>query len=63
MYESAVFGSFAICFKMYGFAGVANNGKQPCLPLASTVTTIGRELIEKTRAFCEERVPGLRVIR
>lgn len=47
---------------VYGFCGVANNGKQPCLPLASTVTTIGRELIEKTRVFCEAHVPGSKVI-
>ena len=46
----------------YGFAGVANNGKQPCLPLASAVTTIGRQLIEKTKAFCESHVPGSEVI-
>lgn len=47
---------------VYGFCGVASNGKQPCLPLASTVTTIGRELIEKTRVFCEAHVPGSKVI-
>ena len=46
----------------YGFAGVSKNGKQPCLPLASTVTTIGRELIAKTKIFCEKHVPGSKVI-
>lgn len=47
---------------VYGFCGVANNGKQPCLPLASAVTTIGRSLIDKTKAFCEAHVPDSEVI-
>ena len=47
---------------VYGFCGVASNGKQPCLPLASAVTTIGRRLIDQTKAFCEAHVPGSEVI-
>ena len=47
---------------VYGFCGVATNGKQPCLPLASAVTTIGRRLIDQTKAFCEVHVPGSEVI-
>ena len=47
---------------VYGFCGVATNGKQPCLPLASAVTTIGRRLIDQTKAFCEAHVPGSEVI-
>ena len=41
---------------------MANFGKQPCLPLASAVTTIGRQLIEKTKAFCEQYVVGSEII-
>ena len=41
---------------------MASNGKQPCLPLASAVTTIGRRLIDQTKAFCETHVPGSEVI-
>lgn len=41
---------------------MASNGKQPCLPLASAVTTIGRRLIDQTKAFCEAHVPGSEVI-
>jgi DNA polymerase delta subunit 1 len=41
---------------------VAKFGRQPCLPLASAVTTIGRQLIDKTKKFCEEYVPGSKVI-
>lgn len=47
---------------VYGFCGVANNGKQPCLPLASATTTIGRSLIEQTKTFCEAFVEGSEVI-
>ena len=43
---------------VYGFCGVASNGKQPCLPLASAVTTIGRRLIDKTKAPTYKCAPG-----
>ena len=47
---------------VYGFCGVANNGKQPCLPLAAATTTIGRRLIEQTKEFCENHVQGSEVV-
>ena len=47
---------------VYGFCGVQNNGKQPCLPLAAAVTTIGRQLIDKTKTFIEQYEPGSQVI-
>jgi DNA polymerase delta subunit 1 len=47
---------------VYGVCGVASNGKQSCLPLASATTTIGRRLIDKTVAFCEDYVQGSEVI-
>jgi len=47
---------------VYGFCGVGNNGKQPCLPLASATTTIGRALIDQTKTFCEAYLPGSEVI-
>ena len=47
---------------IYGFCGVAKNGKQPCLPLAAATTTIGRRLIEKTKKFCEDYVEGSEII-
>ena len=47
---------------VYGFCGVANNGKQPCLPLAAATTTIGRRLIEQTKTFCEKHVQGSEVV-
>lgn len=47
---------------VYGFCGVANNGKQPCLPLAAATTTIGRRLIDQTKNFCENHVQGSEVV-
>jgi DNA polymerase elongation subunit (family B) len=32
------------------------------LPLATAVTTIGRQLIEKTKAFCEQYVAGSEIV-
>ena len=40
------------CNSIYGFCG-ATNGYLPCLPLASTVTAIGRDLINRTRSLIE----------
>ena len=39
---------------VYGFTG-ANVGQLPCLPIASSVTSYGRQLLEKTKAFVEEK--------
>jgi DNA polymerase elongation subunit (family B) len=49
-------------FAVYGFTGVADHGRQPCLALASAVTKIGRQLIEQTKSFCEQYVPGSEVV-
>ena len=46
---------------MYGFTGV-RAGYLPCLPIASTVTTVGRLMIEKTRDAVLTKYPGSRVI-
>ena len=38
---------------VYGFTG-ASVGQLPCLPIASSVTSYGRFLLEKTKAYVEE---------
>jgi len=38
---------------VYGFTG-ANVGQLPCLPIASSTTSYGRQLLEKTKEFVEE---------
>eukprot|EP00960_Hanusia_phi_P020791 612613-Hanusia_phi.AAC.3 len=40
------------CNSIYGFCG-ATNGYLPCLPIAATVTAIGRDLINRTRSLIE----------
>ncbi|RYY86689.1 hypothetical protein EON63_05390 [archaeon] len=39
---------------VYGFTGAAV-GQLPCLPIASTVTAYGRQLLLQTKAFVEQR--------
>ena len=39
---------------MYGFTG-AGVGQLPCLPIASSVTSYGRFLLEKTKEFVEQK--------
>ena len=39
---------------VYGFTG-AVVGHLPCLPIASSVTSYGRYLLEKTKEFVEEK--------
>lgn len=39
---------------VYGFTGAAV-GQLPCLPIASSVTSYGRVLLEKTKEFVEEK--------
>ncbi|BAV93237.1 DNA polymerase catalytic subunit [Equid alphaherpesvirus 4] len=43
-----------ICNSVYGFTGVAN-GLLPCLRIAATVTTIGRNMLLKTRDYVHYR--------
>lgn len=44
----------------YGFTG-AGKGILPCVPIASTVTARGREMIEETKNYVEEHFPGAKV--
>lgn len=39
---------------LYGFCGAMNHGMLPCIPIASTVTRIGREMIEKAKKTSED---------
>lgn len=41
------------CNSVYGFCG-AGNGMLPCIPIASCTTTIGRNMIEKTKNLVEK---------
>ena len=45
---------------IYGFTG-ASKGMLPCVPIASTVTMRGRQMIEETKNYVEEHFPGARV--
>lgn len=47
---------------VYGFTGAAKGGKLPCVPIAASVTSVGRQMIEKTKHLAETLVPGSRVI-
>jgi len=38
---------------VYGFTG-ATVGQLPCIPIASSVTSYGRDLLYQTKAFVEE---------
>ena len=42
---------------IYGFTGVTR-GILPCMPIASTVTSIGRDMIIKTKEMVEKEFPG-----
>ncbi|ALJ85200.1 DNA polymerase catalytic subunit [Felid alphaherpesvirus 1] len=43
-----------VCNSVYGFTGVAN-GLLPCLQIAATVTTIGRDMLLNTKHYVESR--------
>lgn len=45
---------------VYGFTGAAK-GILPCVPIASTVTTRGRQMIEETKDYVEANFPGAQV--
>jgi len=45
---------------VYGFTG-AGKGILPCVPIASTTTCRGREMIEETKAYVEKNFPGAKV--
>lgn len=46
---------------VYGFTG-AQVGKLPCLAISASVTSFGREMIERTKNLVEERYPGTDVV-
>ena len=65
-FEAAVQNGRQLAFKVsmnsaYGFFG-ATKGFLPCLPIASSVTSTGREMIAKTKHMVETLVPGSRVV-
>tara|TARA_B110000285_G_C15140519_1_gene630474 strand:- start:2675 stop:5353 length:2679 start_codon:yes stop_codon:yes gene_type:complete len=45
---------------VYGFTG-ASKGILPCVPIASTTTCRGREMIEETKNYVEANFPGAKV--
>lgn len=45
---------------VYGFCG-AGKGILPCVPIASTTTSQGRNMIEQTKCYVEANFPGARV--
>jgi len=45
---------------VYGFTG-AGKGMLPCVPIASTVTSKGRWMIEQTKNYVEKNFPGAKV--
>ena len=45
---------------VYGFTG-AGKGILPCVPIASTTTCRGREMIEETKTYVEKNFPGSKV--
>ena len=45
----------------YGFFG-ASAGFMPCLPLAMSVTSTGRAMIQRTKEMVESLIPGSRVV-
>tara|TARA_Y100000389_G_scaffold80503_1_gene77165 strand:+ start:2071 stop:5136 length:3066 start_codon:yes stop_codon:yes gene_type:complete len=49
------------CNSVYGFTG-ANRGMLPCLQIASSVTTLGRQMIDKSKKLAEERYTGSVVV-
>ena len=58
-FKKAVFNGRQLALKVsansvYGLTG-ATNGKLPCLPIASSTTSFGRQMIEKTKAEVEAK--------
>lgn len=64
-FQEALFNGKQLAYKVsmnsiYGFCGAAN-GFLPCVPIAKSVTTVGRSMIEKTKRLVEEKYPSARV--
>lgn len=65
-FAESVYNGKQLAFKVsmnsiYGFCG-AVNGFLPCMAVASTVTSIGRHMIEQSKAYAEEHFDGAQVV-
>ena len=43
-----------VCNSVYGFCGAYRGGMMSCIPIANTVTNIGRKMIQKAKTVAEE---------
>uniref|UniRef100_A0A6C0JZ17 DNA-directed DNA polymerase n=1 Tax=viral metagenome TaxID=1070528 RepID=A0A6C0JZ17_9ZZZZ len=64
-YMKEVFNGKQLAYKVsmnsvYGFTG-AGKGILPCVPIASSVTMIGRSMIDATKNYVEKNFPGSKV--
>jgi len=64
-YMKEVFNGKQLAYKVsmnsvYGFTG-AGRGMLPCVPIASSVTMIGRGMIDSTKNYVEKNFPGSKV--
>jgi DNA polymerase delta subunit 1 len=64
-FQEALFNGKQLAYKVsmnsvYGFCGAAN-GFLPCVPIAKSVTTVGRSMIEKTKGLIESHY-GAKVV-
>lgn len=65
-FTESVYNGKQLAFKVsmnsiYGFCG-AVNGFLPCMPVASTVTSVGRQMIEQSKSYAEENFEGAQVV-
>lgn len=63
-FMEAVFNAKQLAFKVsmnsvYGFLGVANGGKQPCIDISAAVTTFGRIYLERAATGALQRAPEM----
>ena len=63
-FREAVFNAKQLAFKVsmnsvYGFLGVANGGKQPCIDISAAVTTFGRIYLERAATGAVQRAPEM----
>jgi DNA polymerase delta subunit 1 len=62
-FGAALHNSEQLAFKVtmnsaYGFTGTQENGYLSCTPIAASVTAMGRQMLEKTKALVESMGPG-----
>lgn len=64
IYDSLQLAIKVVCNSIYGFVGadVEKGAKFPCLPIAVTVTSIGRSSIKTLQRHIPERYPHLEVV-